>query len=509
MRLSKQHISSLVSSDVLRVPHTAELELPEKILQFGTGVLLRGLPDQLISNANHNGHFNGRIIVVKSTTHGETDAFAEQDGLYTVAVRGISEGENISYNHIVSSVSRVLNAATQWDEILQCAADPQMQVILSNTTEVGISMTKDNVHASPPQSFPGKLLAFLYHRFKLFNGDKEKGMVIIPTELVPDNGDLLLAIVLEQAHVHGLEIAFIDWIENANYFCNSLVDRIVPGKLNKEQQLKNENLLGYKDELMIMCEPYALWAIQVKEGKAKKVLSFANDNPSIVLAPEIEKFRELKLRLLNGSHSFSCGLATLAGFDTVKEAMAEESFNDFIKSLMFDEIVPAILSTSISEREAINFANQVLDRYRNPFIEHHWSAICTQYSSKMMMRNVPLIEAYYEKTGNTPLLMSLGMAAHILYMRSELQPNGIFEGFVSGKTYAINDDHAGWYHNAWDQYGEKGIVTAVLSNKTLWNTDLSLLKGFVDSVKNSLQSLMHNNSKEILQSIKTKTAVTK
>lgn len=506
MNLSRSNIKKIPPQENLFLPAAGDFELPEKILQFGTGVLLRGLPDHLVSIANSKGIFNGRIVVVKSTSNGDTDAFKEQDGLYTLCVRGIENGEKVAYNQVISSVSRVLSAQNEWEEILQCAANPGMQVIISNTTEVGISMVKDNVHASPPQSFPGKLLAFLYHRFKIFNADPDKGMIIIPTELIPGNADKLLAIVLEQAHQHGFEIAFIDWLENANHFCNSLVDRIVPGKFSKEEQAQNEQQLGYKDDLMIMSESYALWAIQAPGEKLASILSFAAASKEIVLAADIDKFRELKLRLLNGSHTFSCGLAVLAGFQTVKEAMADEAFAAFISRLMQQEIAGTITSDSIEE-EARHFAGKVLDRYRNPFIEHQWLSICMNYSSKMNMRNTDLLQLSHKKYGAVPALMSLGMASHILFMKSHKKTDGNFYGSNEAGEYLITDSNAAWYHGAWQQNDENKIVEKVLANTGLWQTDLNKLNGFSNEVNYWLKQLLENGAKSTLQHIQTKIQV--
>lgn len=504
MNLSRSNIHTIKVQDNLLLPAAGDFQLPEKILQFGTGVLLRGLPDHLVSIANSKGIFNGRIVMVKSTSNGDTDAFKEQDGLYTLCVRGIENGEKVAYDHVVSSVSRVLSAQTEWEDILQCAANPEMQVIISNTTEIGISMVKDNAHASPPQSFPVKLLAFLYRRFKVFNGDPSKGMVIIPTELIPDNADKLLAIVLEQAHQHGFEIAFIDWLENANHFCNSLVDRIVPGKFSPEEQEQHEQKLGYKDELMIMSESYALWAIQAPGEKLRSVLSFADAGKEIILAADIEKFRELKLRLLNGSHTFCCGLAVLAGFQTVKEAMGDVSFATFISRLMQQEIVNAITSDTIPKEEALEFTGKVLDRFQNPFIEHQWLSICMNYSSKMYLRNTALLHLYNKKTGSLPALMSLGMASHILFMKSSKKPDGSFYGSSEAGDYLITDNNAAWYHKAWQENDNNKIVETVLANKTLWQTDLNRINGFSNEVNYWLKQLLEHGTRNTLRYIQTK-----
>ena len=214
MQLSKKNLKAIGPKNDLVIPDENLFALPEKVLQFGTGVLLRGLPDYFIDKANRQNIFNGRIVVIKSTASGGADAFDQQDGLYTLCVRGIEDGNTIEENIIHSAISRVLSAATQWEEILKCAANPDIQVIISNTTEVGIVLdADDDLQASPPRSFPAKLLAFLYKRYRVFNGDPSKGMVIIPTELITDNGAKLEAIIEELAHQNNLEYAFMDWLE--------------------------------------------------------------------------------------------------------------------------------------------------------------------------------------------------------------------------------------------------------------------------------------------------------
>lgn len=490
MQLSRNALKYVVQNDKIILPDEKVFSLPEKILQFGTGVLLRGLPDFLISKANNEGKFNGRIVVVKSTSGGgDADIFNQQDGLYTVCVRGIEGQRIIDEVHVCAAVSRVLTASLQWEEVLACAENPEMQLVISNTTEVGITLSKDNVRANPPESFPGKLLAFLYRRFHHFNGDQQKGLVIIPTELIPKNGDKLLAILLELAHQNELESNFIDWVENANKFCNSLVDRIVPGKLSEKEQQKVEDLVGYKDGLMIMSETYALWAIECGDDRIADILSFSKAHEGIIIAKDINKFRELKLRLLNGSHSFSCGLAFLAGFDTVKEAMNDATFGAYINELMYNEIIPAITNEQINEEEARAFASSVLDRYRNEFLNHHWLSITAQYSSKMYLRNIATIENYYKSFGKAPVFMALGMAAHILFLRSEKEKDEKYYGQANGSKYLITDENAALYASRWKKYRPEFIVKRILENTDLWQTDLNQLPGFTKEVTSMLNIL--------------------
>ena len=476
-----------ISSDIVSKPGDAILALPEKVLQFGTGVLLRGLIDYFIDKANHKNLFNGRIVIVKSTDHGDTMAFDQQDNLYTICVRGIDNGQRINERVINAAISRVLSSKAQWDEILACAINPGLQIIISNTTEVGISLNAaDDVKAAPPISFPGKLLAFLLARYQALGGSPESGMVIIPTELIPGNGDALRNICIELARLNKLDQDFIQWLSKENNFCNSLVDRIVPGKLPAPDKLQEEKETGYQDDLIIMAEPYRLWAIETSVQRTKDILSFSGADDGVVIAPDINKFRELKLRLLNGSHTFSCGLAVLSGFTTVKEAMANKFFNDFISTLLYDEIVPAIVDKDLTLREATRFSQKVLDRYRNPYIDHHWLSITLQYTSKMKMRNVPNLLKYYEKNSVPPVFMSLGFAAYLLFMKGDKQ----YVATTTGNY--ITDDKAAIIQEKWKEDTVENVVTSVLADTALWGTDLSLLPGFKQSVTTTLRAIMEN-----------------
>ena len=500
MNLSKNNLEKTGAAAQLDKPSAALFELPEKVLQFGTGVLLRGLPDYFIDKANKQGIFNGRIVIVKSTSAGDSGAFVTQDGLYTQCIRGIENGQKKEENIINASVSRVLSAGDAWQKVLDCAANPDMQIIISNTTEVGITLVEEDIHRNPPSSFPGKLLAFLYKRYQVFNADRSKGMVILPTELITDNGKKLKAIVLELARFNGLEQPFVDWLES-NYFCSTLVDRIVPGKLAPAQHEKMQQELGYADELMIMSESYSLWAIEAADKQVNDILSFAPADRGVVIEPDINVFRELKLRLLNGTHTFSCGLACLAGFRTVKEAMDDSAFPRFMEVLMMQEIVPSITGENLLQSNAEDFASKVLDRFRNPHIEHLWLSITMQYTSKMKMRNLPVLKKYYERKGSVPAHMALGFAAYLLFMKGEKGGDGKFYGSAHGNAYLVNDDSAEYFAQAWQEQDAAVLVQKVLSNTALWDYNLSMLPGFADAVTAQLQQLQQEGAHPLLMGI--------
>jgi tagaturonate reductase len=502
MILNWRNLEAIKPTADLKVPEVGMFDLPEKVLQFGTGVLLRGLPDYFIDKANRQGIFNGRVVVVKSTDRGTTAEFDDQDGLYTLCVRGIEEGQKVEENIICAAISRVLTAGTQWDEILEVATSTHLEVILSNTTEVGIQLVDDDIFARPPVSFPGKLLAVLVARYKRFVGDSSKGLVIVPTELVPGNGDKLKAIVLEQARRHQLDAGFLNWLEQSIIFCNSLVDRIVPGKPDDEALAALQASLGYQDELLAMSEVYRLWAIAGDE-RVKKVLTFAQADAGVIIAPDIDMYRELKLRLLNGTHTMSCGVAFLAGFDTVKQAMDDPTLSGFVAALMQEEIAPAI-PYPVPPEASSQFARQVLDRFRNPHIKHQWISISLSFTAKLKLRVIPVLSRYYEVFGQAPELLALGFAAYLRFMRAEETEGGKYYGLLQGVRYPINDDQAAYFYQLWQQQDPHGLVDAVLQNQELWGLDLTTLPGFAQAVKKKLAAIEQDGVLKAIQDLEVK-----
>lgn len=501
MLLSKYNLKNIHAEKAM-APHQGLFDLPEKVLQFGTGVLLRGLPDYFIDKANKQGIFNGRIVVVKSTDGGDASAFEKQDGLYTICVRGIEEGKKQEENIICSSISRVLLAKNEWNKILECAHNPQLKIIISNTTEVGIELVQDDIRQYPPVSFPGKLLSFLYERYKAFAGSKQSGMVIVPTELIIDNGKKLESIVTELAYLNGLEESFIDWLETSNSFCNSLVDRIVPGKPDKAVKAGIEKEIGYTDELLLMAEVYRLWAIEGNDEIAE-ILSFAKVDEGVVIAKDINLFRELKLRLLNATHTLSSGVACLSGLATVKNAMDDMEMNHFISVLMQTEIAAAIpYATTPGQTET--FAVNCLDRFRNPYIDHQWLSITTQYSSKMRLRVIPVLLHHYTLYNTIPQNMATGFAAYIYFMKSVKEEGGNYFGRINSNFYPVKDDKAYYFYEKWQTTKPAFMANAVLRDIALWGYDLTSLQGFADAVQEKLNEIDELGMTAVLQPLQSK-----
>ena len=490
MNLSRQYLPDVREKGLIK-PSPALFELEEKVLQFGTGVLLRGLPDYFIDKANRQGLFNGRVVVVKSTDSGDTGVFDRQDSLYTLCVRGIEDGRKAEENIISSAISRVLSAKIHWREILSLARRPEMRIVISNTTEVGIQLVEDDIRAVPPVSFPGKLVAFLYERFTAFGGSAESGMVIIPTELIVDNGKKLATISKELALANGLESEFVSWMEKHCRFCSSLVDRIVPGKPDAGALEQLQHDLGYTDELLTVCEVYRLWAIE-GDKQVRDVLSFRGADEGVIIEPDIEIYRELKLRLLNGTHTLSCGLAVLAGFTTVKKGMDDPAFASFVSDLMMKEIAPSIPYRGksggvLAEDDGRAFAGRarefglkVLDRFRNPHLQHQWMSITMQYTSKMKSRVVPVLVEHFKHNTEPPAHIALGFAAWLLFMRM-----GKKEGW---------DDRSADLAAIWANRSPEEVVLKALGDETLWGLNLLLFNGFPEAVLKQLDILMNKGA---------------
>jgi len=472
-------------------------DLPEKVLQFGTGVLLRGLPGYLIDKANRQGVFNGRIVAVKSTDAGDLTDFEKQDNLYTVCVRGLEDGKRIEEDTICASISRVLSAKSQWQAVLDCAANPELRIIISNTTETGIQLVRESIHQQPPQSFPGKLLAFLYERFRVKGGSAESGMLIIPSELLSDNGLKLKTIVYELAQINQLEADFMSWLREHNTFCNSLVDRIVPGAPDTAVRQALAQKLGYEDRLLIIAESYLLWAIEGDE-KVRALLTFHQADEGVVIAESIDEARELKLRLLNGTHTLSCGLAFLGGFHTVREAMDHPAASRFIGQLMLSELAPAI-PISLEAQVAQRFGQRTLDRFRNPSLAHQWLSITLQYSSKMRMRNVPTLLSHYQKAAQVPPCFALGFAGYLLFMKAVKEEGNQFYGEYAGQNYPIKDDQASYFYQKWQTLPVERLVEEVLADTALWEADLTQLPGFSRAVTEYVQQMQAKSVRAVLE----------
>lgn len=466
----------------LELPTGEMLNLPERAVQFGTGALLRGFVEHFIDVANERGLFDGRIVVVSSTGSGRDAALLEQEGLYTLVVRGVEDGATVDRRRVISSISHALSARDEWGEVLACARSPELQLVFSNTTEVGITLDEgDDPELAPPRSFPGKLTRFLYERARAFGFDRARGVVVIPCELIERNGERLREIVLALAGRWKLGAEFVRWVEGSVPFCNTLVDRIVPGAPDAETAAALREELGYDDRMTTVCEPYRLFAIEAR-GATREQLRFTAADPGIVVADDIAPYRERKVRLLNGAHTASVSLALLEGCETVREALEDERVGSFVREVLLEEILPTVDAPGAAE-----FARAVLDRFRNPYIRHALFDITLQGTMKLRVRVVPSIVRYGERFGRAPRLLARGFAAFLLFQRGDLQRARREAGLPVPADDQAEPLRALWRNGVTDA---TIVARAACADAELWGTDLTRVPGFADAVASALDELM-------------------
>jgi len=468
---------------------------PEKVLQFGTGNFLRAFTDWQIDVMNKKGMFNGQIVVVQSTPKGAVDTINKQEGLYTLYLQGIKENQPVSEHEIIRSIRRGINITNEYDEYLKIAGNPDLRFIISNTTEAGIQFHEGDLLTDRPQrSFPGKLTALLYERYQVFHGEKDKGFIILPCELIEDNGKELKKIVLAYANAWKLESGFSDWVEEANTFCNTLVDRIVPGYPKDSVQDKTDEL-GYIDKLMVVGEQFHLFVI---EGPSfiKEEFPAAQAGLNVHVVDDLSSYRLKKVRILNGAHTAMTPVAYLCGVNTVSEAVTSDLTKQFVEKVIYDEIIPTL---PFPKEDLSQFAADVLNRFKNPFIHHYLSSISLNSVSKFKARILPTLSEYVERFSQLPEATVFSLSA-LLYF---------YKGKRGDESITLVDDESTLhlFNDCWSLYTDnmEELVSTTLSNEKLWGTDLSKIPQLTESVVNQLKKINQYGMNEALTQFLQKT----
>ncbi|WP_127836730.1 tagaturonate reductase [Clostridium prolinivorans] len=467
---------------------------PEKVIQFGEGNFLRAFVDWQIDKLNKEANFNGSVVVVQPIEFGLVDKINEQDGLYTLYLQGIKDGKAVREHSIINSISRGLNPYNQYDEYLKVAENPELRFVISNTTEAGITfLEEDKLEDRPQKSFPGKLTAFLYHRYKAFSGQKDKGLIIIPCELIDRNGEKLKDVILKYAKLWNLEENFISWINNSNTFCCSLVDRIVTGYPRDTIKEITEEL-GYEDNLVDVGEQFHLWVIEGPQW-IKNELPFEKAGLNVKIVDDITPYRTRKVRILNGAHTSLVPVAYLYGLDTVKQAVEHEVVGEFIKGIIYDEIIPTL---DLPEEELKYFASSVLERFKNPFVNHYLMSIALNSMSKFETRVLPSLIEYINRKGEIPKKMVFSLAALIEFYKGKRGEEDI--------DIVDNEDILNLYKNVWGSYngtleGLRNVVAAVLGYEKNWKMDLNKVKGLTDAVTNYLSDIERLGIQEAVKKV--------
>lgn len=451
---------------------------PVKILQFGEGVFLRAFADYAVDIANEENNFNGNIAVILPRS-GKTDRFAKQNNIYTVCLRGQQDGQVYKENRVITSIDSVISARDEYDAFMALAHEDALEFVISNTTDAGITYNEaDQFSDCPPSTFPAKLTKFLYERYTYYQGDMQKGLVMVPTELNDDNGQLLKSCVLQYAALWNLDDAFTAWLASACRFVDTLVDRIVAGYPAGNIDAIQEEL-GYEDALLDQAEPFSLWVIG--DPSLADKFTIGSDKFHVEFTDNIQAFKEQKVRILNGAHTSMVLGAYLSGLDYVGQCMADPVVRRSLDQTVFGEIVPTV---DLPREKAEAFAKAVYERFENPFVNHALLAISLNSISKWKGRILPTFKDSVAATGKLPKWLTYSLAALLAFYRSTEEGDGCLIGArAAGNTYEIHDDAeklAFIKENAAKATVE--YVRAVMSRSDFWGEDLTAIAGFADAV---------------------------
>ena len=476
---------------------------PERVLQFGEGNFLRAFADYWFDMANEKAGWNGKCVLVQPIAQGLTQLINRQEGLYTLYLRGRQNGEEVDAKRVISCVHDCVCPYSEgkWDEVLALARSKDLEIVVSNTTEAGIAYTQGDSQFDqvPPNSFPAKLTRVLYERYTAFKGAADKGLIILSCELIDNNGKELQKCCNNYAKDWNLDAAFIDWMNNANTFCSTLVDRIVPGRIRDPKEMAAlEEANGYTDKALDVGEVFGVWVIEGPDGLEDK-LPFKKAGVNVMVVPDVTPYKKRKVRILNGAHTGFVLGAYLAGFDIVRDCMHDETIRGFMNTMLYDEVIPT-LAADLDVEDCKAFAAAVENRFDNPFIDHALLSICLNSTAKWRARDLPTLKDYVAETGNLPKCLATSLATLISFYTQELvsrEGDGLHLRRSDGTEYTAQDDafvldfyaaHAG--------ADDAQLVHDVLTNEQMWGEDLTQIAGLEEFVVSALAVVRAEGAKQ-------------
>jgi len=459
---------------------------PEKIVQFGTGAFLKGFFNAIVQTLNHAHILDHGIVAVKlrAGNQQQIEQINRQDGLFTLNVRGYGDGLLVDRCTLIDAQTRALSPYENFAEFMALAENPEWQWVVSNTTEAGIRFEPgDKGSEQPPQSFPAKLTLLLHKRFQHFNGDPSKGLRIFCCELIEDNATTLRSYIHDFASLWGYGEDFKHWLDNHCRFHNTLVDRIVTGKPNDARCRELQESLGYLDAELVETECYFQWVIETdKTDLELQRLFCSNSELNIILTDDLTGYRQRKVRILNGAHTGCVAIAALLQKQNVYQAMQDVKITRFLNALIYKEVVPTIAQP---EAEVMQYADAILERFQNPFLDHAWQSIALNSVSKWRARLLPTLQDYVAQCGQCPTAIAGSLAALLLFYIGEsnallIQPKDDPQVLVAIRTA---------WHNA---TAVQGFVTVALANEQLWGDDLNAIPGLNFEVARAFTQIQSN-----------------
>ena len=462
---------------------------PERIIQFGEGNFLRAFVDWIIQKMNDQVEFNSSVVVVQPIEHGMVDRLQAQDCLYHVNLQGLDKGEKVDSLTRIDVISRALNPYTEFDAFLKLAEQPEVRFVVSNTTEAGIAFDPAcRLEDRPAASYPGKLTQLLYHRYQTFQGDRSKGLIIFPCELIFLNGHKLKETIEQYIDLWKLGANFKAWFTETCTVCATLVDRIVPGFPRKEIDAIQERL-GYRDQLVVQAEVFHLWVIEAPVSVAKE---FPADKAGlhVLFVPSEEPYHQRKVTLLNGPHTVLAPVSWLSGVDIVREACQHAVLGPFIHRVMFDELMETL---DLPHEELVQFGQDVLERFNNPFVDHSVVSIMLNSFPKYQTRDLPGLKTYLARKGKLPKGLVLGLAAIITYYKGDTRADG---------AQAKPEDAAEIVHmlqQLWATGSTQTVAEGVLGAVSIWGEDLNRIPGLTAMLQSFLEEIQ---AKGMLETVK-------
>jgi tagaturonate reductase len=462
---------------------------PIKVVQFGEGNFLRAFADWMIDLLNERNSFDAGVAIVQPIARGMIEVLKKQQGLYHLMMRGISKGEIKEETRLISCVNSFINPYDDFTGFLALARGEDLQLVFSNTTEAGIEFLSDDIpgEGALAQSFPGKFTQFLYHRYLHFDGNPDAGLGIIPCELIDRNGEKLREAIMQYVTLWNLPESFGEWIGSSNYFANTLVDRIVTGYPQDEiDQIQQQ--LGFEDQLVVTSEVFHLWVIEGPQ-QLQQMFPAHLHGLNVKYVPDQTPYRTRKVRILNGAHTSMVAVGMLANIATVKEATEDRLIGTLINDLIFKEVIPTI---DLPEEELIQFALEVMERFKNPFIRHELSAIALNSISKFKVRVLPSILDFIDMYQLAPKRLCLAFAALI-----KLYVDG-----AQGK-YPINDNPeiVAWFSKYQSEMPSSDLIPEVCGNSEFWGQSLVQNQILLNQVVESYGILQQSSIRIGIQNI--------
>jgi len=460
---------------------------PVTVLQIGEGNFLRGFFDWMIAECRKQGLYKGTIAVTQPRPGGKPkiEALAAQDGLYTLVTRGLERGEPAERRDVVDVFGAVFDPYADWERFLALADNPELRVVVSNTTEAGLAYRPEaHEEGRPVQSYPGKLTLLLHRRFETFRGAPDKGLICLPCELLERNGDTLRECILRYADDWNLPEPFKQWVREHNRFLNSLVDRIVTGYPEEAQAEAWFAEWGYRDPMLTTAEPYHLWAIE-GEAELDETLPLRKAGLNVHWVDDLKPFQMRKVRILNGAHTLMTPIGIVLGVRHVREAMQHPVVGALVRTTVEEEIVPSL---PMDQDALKHYAGEVYERFLNPFIEHRLADIAMNSLSKFKVRLLPSLLHYAEAGRPVPEGLAVGLAGLLRYYRIQPADGGYAGESLDGTVYTVRDDAASLQLIAsiWSDAKTRGqsteeIVRRLLGAKELWGCDLNETYGALAS----------------------------